>query len=225
MQQILDMLYENQDAKYRDFQGALIPGQNVKNMIGVRTPELRKLAKEISKMDICQEFLNEVPHEYFEENQLHIFIISEYKNFDECVNAIERFLPYVDNWATCDQSSPKVFKKNKSEILKYSYKWIDSGQTYTIRYGIRMLMNLFLDDDFKPEYIDKVCSVKSDEYYVNMMVAWYLATALAKQWEATVKVIESKELDKWVQNKAIQKACESFRVSKEHKDYLRTLKK
>ena len=223
MTEILDMLFEKQDDKYKDFQGSLIPGQE--KIIGVRTPELRKLAKEISRMDICEEFLKEVPHEYFEENQLHFFIISEYRDFEACIKAVEEFLPYVDNWATCDQSSPKIFKKHKNEIIPYIEKWIDSGRTYHIRYGIRMYMIFFLDEDFKPEYLRRVCKIKSTEYYVNMMIAWYLATALAKQWEETIKVIEEQKLDKWVQNKAIQKACESFRVTKEHKQYLRTLKK
>lgn len=224
MKEIIDMLMEQQDKKYCEFQSSLIPGKAQNTMIGVRTPALRKLAKEISNMDICEAFLQEVPHNYFEENQLHIFVISEYKDFLQCVQAIEDFLPYIDNWATCDQSSPKVFKKHKEALMPYIEKWMASKETYTIRYGIRMLMNLFLDEDFKPEYLQRVCAIKSEEYYVNMMIAWYLATALAKQWEATVKVIESKCLAPWVQNKAIQKACESFRVSDEHKTYLRTLK-
>lgn len=225
MKEIVELLMAQQDKKYCKFQSGLIPGTDGDTMIGVCTPALRKLAKEIAKMDICEAFLQEVPHKYFEEKQLHMFIISEYKDFATCVQAIENYLPYVDNWATCDQSTPKVFKKHKEELLPYIDRWMESEETYTIRYGIRMLMNEFLDGDFKPEYLEKVCRVQSEEYYVNMMIAWYMATALAKQWEATVQVLEKQVLSPWVHNKSIQKACESFRVSDAHKTYLRSLKR
>ncbi len=221
---IKDELFKLQDTKYRDFQAKLIPTVKSDTVIGVRTPQLRSLAKKIVKEDYTS-FINSLPHKYFDENQLHAFILSEIKDYDECINYINKFLPYVDNWATCDQMSPKVFKKHKKELLNHIKVWIKSKDTYTIRFGIGMLMQHYLDDDFKPEYIKWVSSIKSNEYYVNMMIAWYFATALTKQYKDAILYIENNKLDIWVHNKAIQKACESFRVSNEHKDYLRTLKR
>ena len=221
---INDELFKLQDTKYRDFQAKLIPTVKSDTVIGVRTPQLRDLAKKIVKEDYAS-FINELPHKYFDENQLHAFILSELKDYDECINYINKFLPYVDNWATCDQMSPKVFKKHKKELLNHIKVWIKSKDTYTIRFGIGMLMQHYLDDDFKPEYIKWVSSIKSNEYYVNMMIAWYFATALTKQYKDAILYIENNKLDIWVHNKAIQKACESFRVTVEHKDYLRTLKR
>lgn len=221
---IKDELFKLQDTKYRDFQAKLIPTVKSDTVIGIRTPELRSLAKKIVKEDYAS-FINELPHKYFDENQLHAFILSELKDYDECINYINKFLPYVDNWATCDQMSPKVFKKHKKELLEHIKVWIKSKDTYTIRFGIGMLMQHYLDDDFKPEYIKWVSSIKSNEYYVNMMIAWYFATALTKQYEDAILYIENNKLDIWVHNKAIQKACESFRITVEHKDYLRTLKR
>nr|MBP3259150.1 DNA alkylation repair protein [Bacilli bacterium] len=221
---IKDELFKLQDTKYRDFQAKLIPTVKSDTVIGVRTPQLRSLAKEIVKEDYLS-FINELPHKYFDENQLHAFILSEIKDYDECINYINKFLPYVDNWATCDQMSPKVFKKHKKELLNHIKVWIKSKDTYTVRFGIGMLMQHYLDDDFKPEYIKWVSSIKSDEYYINMMIAWYFATALAKQYKDAILYIENNKLDILVHNKTIQKACESFRITVEHKDYLKTLKR
>lgn len=217
-------LFDLQDIKYRDFQTRLIPGMDPETAIGVRTPELRKLAKSMAKEADVEEFLRDLPHKYFDENQLHAFIISEFKDYDRCLKEVDAFLPYVDNWATCDQLSPKVFKKNKADLLKQIKKWIKSNETYTIRFGIGMLLTHFLDDNFEPRHLDMVAKVKSEEYYVNMMRAWYFATALAKQYEAALPYIEQKTLDKWTHNKTIQKAVESYRVEEEHKKYLKTLR-
>lgn len=224
MDKIIQMLMEEQDMEYAQFHRRLVPTIEPESIIGVRTPILRKMAKQISKDSICQEFLNELPHKYYEENQLHGFIISEIKTFENCIEELEIFLPYINNWATCDQTSPKIFKKNKDRLLPYINKWISSDECYTVRFAIGMLMQHFLDDDFKPEYLEMVSQVKSEEYYVNMEIAWYMATALAKQWEFTIVYIEEKKMDKWVHNKTIQKARESNRITKEHKEYLNELK-
>lgn len=217
-------LFKLQDIEYRDFQVKLIPGYSTDCMIGVRTPELRKYSKKMIKENNYISFLDELPHKYFDENQLHGFIISEIKDYDTCINYLNKFLPYIDNWATCDQTSPKVFKKHHKELLKHIKIWIKSKKTYTIRFGIGMLMQHFLDEDFKEEYLELVSSIRSNEYYVNMMIAWYFATALAKQYEKTISYIENKKLDVWTHNKAIQKAIESYRITQEQKDYLRGLK-
>ncbi len=224
MEQIIRRLYENQDEKYRDFNANLSPTVDKNIMIGVRTPVLRALAKEMIKEGITDEFLGELPHHFFEENQLHAFILSEMKEYEQLVKELERFLPYIDNWATCDQLRPKIVKKHADEFLPVVHKWIASKETYTIRFGIGMLMSYYLDEHFKKEYLEEVASVVSDEYYVNMMIAWYLATALAKHYEDTLEILESSQLGKWVQNKTIQKARESFRVPAEHKEYLKTLR-
>lgn len=222
MQSIIDSLFKLQDTKYQELQYRTIP--NVESIIGVRTPELRKLAKELYKNNNYKEFLEELPHKYFDENQLHAFIISEVKDYNECIEYINKFLPYVDNWATCDQMSPKVFKKHKTELLKEIKIWIKSKETYTIRFGIGMLMQYYLGEDFNEEYLKLVSKIRSKEYYVNMMIAWYFATALAKQYKETIKYIENKKLDIWVHNKTIQKSIESYRITNEQKDYLRSLK-
>lgn len=224
---IRDFLHENADKKYKDFSAGLTPGIEESNVIGVRTPILKKYAKDIVKQysaDEVETFLTDLPHKYFDENQLHAFIISEIKDYDKCMDEVCKFLPYVDNWATCDQMGPKVFKKHKEELLKQVDIWMESGETFTIRFGIKMLMSHFLDDDFDKKYMTKVAKVRSEEYYVNMMIAWYFATSLAKQYEEAITFVENKTLDKWVHNKTIQKAIESNRVSDEHKAYLRTLK-
>ena len=217
-------LYNLQDKEYRDFQSKLIPDVDVSYFVGVRTPALRKLAKLMSKKDDINEFLSDLPHELFDENQLHAFIISETKDFERCLAQVQIFLPYVNNWATCDQMTPKAFKKNKEQLLPDIYKWIDSGKTYSIRFGIKMLMDHFLGEDFDTSYAEKVASVKSDKYYVNMMIAWYFATALAKNYESTLPFIENYKLEKWTHNKAIQKSIESYRITPEQKEYLRSLK-
>ena len=217
-------LVEQQDIPYRDFQAKLIPGFSPDNMIGIRTPALRKLAKEIAKMSEKAAFLTELPHLYFEENQLHAFLISETKDMDECLKEVERFLPFVDNWATCDQMTPKVFGKHKDALLPHIQNWIRSDHTYTVRFGIKMLMDHFLEDAFRPEYPKWVADIHSDAYYINMMIAWYFATALAKQYDAIVPYLQEKRLDPWTHNKTIQKAIESYRIQEEQKQYLRGLK-
>ena len=224
-EEIRERLFQLQDTAYRDFQSKLIPNIEISTEIGVRTPELRKLAKELIKRENIGEFLNAVPHAYFDENQLHAFLVSEIKEFDRCIDEVCRFLPYVDNWATCDQMSPKVFRKNREALLPYIREWLDSGETYTVRFGIGMLMSHFLDDSFDLAYPEMVAAVRSEEYYVNMMVAWYFATALAAHYGAIVPFLEEERLAPWTHNKAIQKAVESCRISPEQKAYLKTLKR
>ena len=212
------------DEKYREMQVTIIPTVAPETIIGVRTPELRKMAKEILKRSDVSDFLSDLPHKYFEENQLHAFILSEMKDFDACIRYVDAFLPYVDNWATCDQMSPKIFKKHKEELLSWISTWISSKETYTVRFAIGMLMEHFLDDDFDPAYPKMVSKVRSEEYYVNMMIAWYFATALAKQYDSILPYIEKKKLSDWTHNKAIQKSVESYRITDEQKAYLKTLK-
>ena len=213
-----------QDTKYRDLQIRIIPTVKPETIIGVRTPELKKLAKKFAASDGIGIFLDDLPHEFFEENQLHAFIISGMKDYRVCMQALNLFLPYVDNWATCDQMSPRIFRKHRPELLKEIMKWIGSTEPYTIRFGIGMLMEHYLDEDFDMRYPEAVSSVCSEEYYVKMMIAWYFATALAKQYEAVLPYIEQHRLDDWTHNKAIQKAVESFRITPEQKEYLKTLK-
>ena len=221
---IQDELFKMRDAEYRDFQSKLIPNAAKDYFIGVRTPDLRAFAKKIAHEDGIGEFLHALPHKYFDENQLHAFVISGMKDFDGCVEELNRFLPYVDNWATCDQMSPKVFKKHRPELLGNIDAWLASGRTYTVRFAIGMLMEHFLDDDFDAKYPETVASLRSDEYYVNMMIAWYFATALAKQYDAAIPFIEERRLDVWTHNKTIQKARESYRITPEQKEYLKSLK-
>ena len=222
--EIIKELFNKQDIKYRDFQVKLIPSKTADAMIGVRTPELRKYAKELLKREDIGEFLEILPHEYFDEDQLHAFIISGIKDYDKCMQEVDKFLPFVDNWATCDQLSPKLFKKHRTELLKQRNKWIKSKETYTVRFAIRMLMEHFIDEDFDVKYPEMVAKIRSDEFYINMMIAWYFATALAKQYDAVLPFIEEKKLDKWTHNKAIQKSVESYRITPEQKEYLKTLK-
>ena len=217
-------LFSLQDTKYREMQVRIIPTVKPERIIGVRTPELRRMAKELGGCEGIDVFLNDLPHRYFDENQLHAFILSGMKDYAECLAALERFLPYVDNWATCDQMSPKVFRKHRTELLQLIKKWIASGETYIMRFGIGMLMEHYLDDDFDPAYPEAVADIRSGEYYVNMMTAWYFATALAKQYDAVLPFIENRRLDHWTHNKAIQKAIESYRITPEQKEYLKTLK-
>ena len=221
---IKNALYGLQDLEYRDFQSNLLPTVPSGCIIGVRTPELRKLAKQFGAQKSVSVFLNALPHDTFDENQLHAFIISGIKDYEECLKAVDAFLPYVDNWATCDQMSPRVFKKHRQELLEPVRRWLASDHTYTVRFGVGMLMEHFLDEDFDPAYLRMAADVSLDEYYVRMMVAWYFATALAKQYEAALPFIENRRLDVWTHNKTIQKAIESSRCTKEQKDHLRTLK-
>ena len=224
IKEIEKILFENQDLKYRDFQAKLMPNVDKERIIGVRTPILRKLGKQLAKEPQIDEFLSAIPHDYYDENNLHGFIISECKDYKKAVEYVDKILPYVDNWATCDLLSPKVFKKNRSDLKLDINRWLKSSETYTIRFGIEMVMSHFLDDDFDKSYLETISKIRSDEYYVNMMIAWYFATALAKQWDSTVPYIEQYKLDKWVHNKTIQKAVESYRITDEQKTYLRTLK-
>ncbi|NLB77839.1 MAG: DNA alkylation repair protein, partial [Clostridiaceae bacterium] len=202
----------------------LMPTISHEAVIGVRTPDLRKLAKEISKEPEMKEYLKILPHRYYEENNLHGFLLERIKDYGEAVVAVDAFLPYVDNWATCDSMNPKVFQKHLPELLTNIQKWIADSHTYTVRFGIGMLMGLYLDKDFSLEFPAWVADIRSEEYYINMMIAWYFATALAKQWDAILPYIEERRLDKWAHNKTIQKAIESYRITDEQKAYLRKLK-
>lgn len=224
MDEIKSELFRMQDEQYRSFQSKLIPTVEQDTVIGVRTPELRKLAKQMVKRDDVYTFLNELPHQYYDENQLHAFIVSDIKDFKCCVEEVCKFLPYVDNWATCDQMSPKIFKKHRQELLTFIREWIVSDRTYTVRFAVGMLMVHFLDEDFDLIYPEMVSKIRSDEYYINMMVAWYFATALAKQYEEVLPFIEERRLDSWTHNKAIQKSVESSRITQEQKIYLKSLK-
>ncbi|MBO4399052.1 MAG: DNA alkylation repair protein [Lachnospiraceae bacterium] len=221
---IYDRLAEYRDDAYREFQSKLVPNIPKETILGVKTPNMRKIAKEVFGTPEAEAFLKELPHRCYEENLVHFFLIAMIKDFDRCIEAVERFLPYVDCWPVCDQSSPKVFTKNHGRLLPYIRKWIDSDHVYTARYGMRMLMNEFLGEDFREEYLAWVAEKQGDDYYLKMMVAWYFATALAKQYDASVVYIEKRKLDPWTHKKAIQKAIESFRVSEEHKEYLKTFR-
>ena len=219
------VLFENQDLGYKEFHQKLVPNLDPDTIIGVRVPALRKLAKDFSGTEKRAEFLKTLPHKYYEENNLHAFFIEQIADFDRCIAEINRFLTYIDNWATCDSMRPKVFSKNKEKLLLEIDKWLKSEKTYTVRYGIEMLMVHFLDEDFSEKHLEKVASIKSDEYYVNMMLAWYFATALAKQWDKTVPYLYEHKLHPWVHNKTIQKAVESYRISAEQKKFLRNLRR
>lgn len=221
---VREKLFLMQDLKYKDFHSKLMPTVESGLVIGVRTPELRKFAKEFSKTEMAEEFLQILPHKYYEENNLHAFLISSINDFDETIDRLNAFLPYVDNWATCDMMRPIAFKKHRHELLAEIEKWIESNKPYTVRFSVEMLMVHFLDEKFDVSYPQKVAEIETDEYYVKMMVAWYFATALAFNYEETLPFIESKSLDKWTHNKAIQKAVESYRISPGHKEYLKTLK-
>ena len=223
-EEIRKELFHLQDEKYRDFQKKLIPAIDPDTVIGVRTPALRQYAKQLVKRADIQAFLDDLPHQYFDENQLHAFVISGMKDYEQCMQEVIRFLPYVDNWATCDQLSPKVFKKHRAELMQMINIWICSEKTFTIRFAIGMLMEHFLDEDFDPVYPAMAAGVRSEEYYVNMMIAWYFATALAKQYASAIGFIEQQQLDVWTHNKAIQKSLESYRITPEQKEYLKTLK-
>lgn len=221
MEEIQKHLFELQDIKYRDFHSRLMPDTDKETVIGIRVPVLRKYAKSIAGTELSEKFIKELPHHYYEENNLHMMLITRIKDYDRCISEIERFLPYIDNWATCDFPAPKCFENHKKELLPVIKCWIASSETYTIRYGIGMLMRLYLDEDFEPEYVKLVAGVESDEYYVNMMIAWYMATALAKQWDAVIPYIEEHRMSDWVHRKTIQKAVESYRITDEQKRYLK----
>lgn len=214
-------LFAMGNEKLAGFNAKLMPGVPKNKIIGIATPKLRKYVKTVTAPDA---FLDTLPHEYFEENQVHAFIISNIKNFEKCVKLVDKFLPYVNNWATCDQLIPKAFAHNTDKLLPYICRWIKSKHTFTVRFAIGVLMRFYLGDKFHLEYADMVVNVNSDEYYVNMMRAWYFATALSKNWDAVIDIIKTKRLDKWTHNKTIQKAIESYRITPEQKQYLKNLK-
>lgn len=222
--EIVTELFRMRDADYALLQAKIIPTVAADRIIGVRTPALRAFAKALYKDRDKEDFFSCTPHQYFDENQLHAFVISLEKDFDKCIAEVDAFLPFIDNWATCDQLSPKAFKREPEKLLQYIQSWIKSDQTYTVRFAIGMLMQHFLDERFEAGYADMVAEVRSEEYYINMMIAWYFATALAKQYERTVPYLEGRCLDGWVHNKAIQKSVESYRITDEQKAYLKTLK-
>ena len=224
MDELQQELFKLQDLKYRNFHSKLMPGIDKETIIGIRTPVLRKFAKEFAKTEAAEAFLQELPHTYYEENNLHMQLISDIKDYERCLAEVKRFLPYINNWATCDIPRPKCFAKHKTELLPVIKEWIASGNTYTIRYGIGTLMSFYLDEGFDPQQPGEVAACCCDKYYVNMMAAWYFATALAKQPEAALPYIEQRRLSQWVHNKAIQKAVESRRISAETKEYLKSLR-
>ena len=221
---VYERLIACSDEQYKEFQSKLVPNIPKETVLGVRTPDMRRIAKEIRGTEEAEGFLAELPHKFYEENLVHFFLIAMIKDFDQCVQAVETFLPYVDCWPVCDQSTPKVFAKNHEKLLPLIRKWMDSDRVYTARFGIRMLMNEFLGEDFQPEYLAWVAGVQGEDYYIKMMVAWYFATALAKQYDESVVYIEKRRLEPWTHKKAIQKAVESFRVTEAHKEYLKMLR-
>lgn len=218
-------LFAMQDQTYRTFHARLVPTIDPDRIIGIRTPQLRAFAKAFSKLPEASVFLEELPHVYYEENNLHAFLIEQFKDFNAALAAAEAFLPYIDNWATCDSFLPKVFRHNPKPLLPKIRQWIASSKTYTVRFGIELLMKLYLDDRFQPEYLDWVAKIQSEEYYINMMIAWYFSEALAKQYDLAIAYLKQNRLDCWVHNKAIQKAMESRRISPKTKEYLKTLKR
>ncbi len=227
MTDIQKRLFELQDKEYALFQSKLTPTVAPELFIGVRVPRCRQLAKDLSKSQAAasEDFLHALPHKYYDENMLHALLISEIRDYDLCMAELQAFLPYVDNWSVCDIMSPKCFKKHRTQLLQAIRAWLVSGKEYTVRFGLEMLMAHYLDEDFRPEYLEIAAEVRSDEYYVNMMIAWFFATALAKQWDSAVKYIEIGRLDPWVNNKTIQKARESLRISSKQKQYLSSFKR
>lgn len=225
VERIRQELFSSQDSGYKEFQCALMPTVDPNTVIGVRTPALRAMAKRLKGEKKISTFLADVPHRYYEENNLHAFLIEGIPDFDDCIAALHTFLPFVDNWATCDMMRPKILKKEPERLLQEIEGWIASRHTYTVRFGIGMLMVHFLDDAFDPKYPEMVSQIQSEEYYVNMMIAWYFATALAKQWDAVIGYLEEESLSLWIHNKTIQKAVESLRIPKERKQYLRRLRR
>ena len=217
-------LFEMQDTGYRDFHARLIPTVKKEKIIGIRTPMLRKFAKEFGKTEESEMFLKALPHQYYEENNLHGLLIEQIRDYDKCLEELERFLPHIDNWATCDLLALHMMKKHRDIFIREIYRWMESDKPYIIRFGISMLMRHYLDEGFKPEYPEKVAAIRSEEYYVNMMRAWYFATALAKQYEKILPFLEEQRMDIWTHNKTIQKSIESYRITQEQKDYLRTLR-
>lgn len=224
MQSITEQLFALQDLEYKKFHSKLMPTIDSDVIIGVRTPDLRKLAKTLKGTPEAERFLTELPHQYYEENNLHGFLLESIKEFDACVTTLNAFLPYVDNWATCDMMSPKALKKDLPKLYEWVKTWIASKETYMVRFGVNMLMKYYLEEEFRPEYPELVSSIRSEEYYIKMVVAWYFATALAKQYETVLPYLLEHRLDDWTHNKTIQKAVESYRITPEQKAFLKTLK-
>ncbi|MDD2217065.1 MAG: DNA alkylation repair protein [Eubacteriales bacterium] len=222
--QIIPKLFEMKDEGYREFHSRLIPTVNKEFIIGVRIPQLRKFAKELSKIPNVEAYMDVLPHKYYEENNLHAFLIENVGDYKKTMALTERFLPHIDNWATCDSFSPKIFKKHPEDVYEKIKIWLKSPYVYTVRYAIVLLLSNYLDDKFRQEMLDLVASVRSDEYYINMAIAWYFSIALVKKYDSTLPYIENKKLDKWIHNKAIQKGIESYRISDQTKSYLKTLK-
>ena len=224
MTDLQKILFSMADEKYRDFQSGLMPTVPKEKIIGIRTPVLRKFAKEFSETPQAEEFLKNLPHYYYEENNLHAFLLEFITDYEKAAEKVTEFLPFVDNWATCDSMSPKIFRKHKAELPEQIEKWLLAEDTYSVRFGIKMLMEHFLDKDFSAEYPERVAEIKSEEYYIRMMQAWYFATALAKQYDSVLPFIRERKLERWTHNKAIQKAAESYRITDEQKAYLRKFK-
>ena len=249
--ELVKRLLAEQDLKYRDFHASLLPNIDKKTIIGVRVPTMRKIAKEFVGSAVKESakgsaksmpkdvanFLDKLPHKYFEENQVHLFAVERIKDFDECMRRVEQFLPYIDNWAVCDGKSPKALLKDEARFYAKICEWLKSSKPYTVRFGVNMLMNFFLDERFNKEHLKLVAAIDenlfddagraecpTDRYYVQMVIAWYMATALAKQWDATFPYIKGRKLSPWIHNKTIQKACESYRITQEQKEILRGLK-
>lgn len=226
MTKIKTILYNHQDEKYGDFISKLIPTLPREKFIGIRSPEYKKILKELKEVpeEEIQTFLSTLPHDFHEENALHISLINKCKDFEKCIEMIEAFMPYIDNWAISDGLAPKEFEKNHQKLVPYIKKWMNSSEPYTLRVAMILIMKNFLDDDFNIEYLEMAAKIRSEEYYVNMMTAWLSAEALVKQWNSAIPFIQDHRLDKWTNNKAIQKACESYRITTEQKEYLKTLK-
>ena len=221
---IQDKLFELQDLGYKEFHAKLMPTVCKDKIIGVRVPQLRKLAKEINKSELKVDFLNILPHKYYEEDNLHAFLIEQIKDFDECISALDNFLLFVDNWATCDMMTPKVLSTNPEKLYEKIVEWSKSKHTYTVRFAVVTLMKFFMDERLDKKHLNLLLSIKTDEYYINMAIAWYLATALSSRWEIVIPYIENQKFSRWIHNKAIQKSIESYRITKEQKEYLKTLK-
>lgn len=224
MTQIQEKLFLLQDLGYRDFHSKLMPTVSKERIIGVRVPQLRKLVKELNNSELKAEFLKALPHKYYEEDNLHAFLIEQIKDFDECISALDSFLLFVDNWATCDMMTPKILGKNLEALYEKIEEWVKSEHIYTVRFAVVTLMKFFMDEHLDKKHLSLLLSIKSDEYYINMAIAWYLATALSSRWDLVIPYIEKQKFSKWVHNKAIQKAVESYRITKEQKEYLKALK-
>ncbi len=222
---ITEQLFSLQDIKYREFHSRLMPNIDPERIIGIRIPELRKLAKELVNNGKAEAFIKNLPHYYYEENNLHAFIIEQIRDYDLLIKELDRFLPFVDNWATCDSLRPKAFKNNSDRLITDAFRWMSSSHEYTVRFGIEVMMLYYLDGNFKKDFPKRIAELESDKYYINMMIAWYFATALAKQWDAVIPFIEKNQLSPWINNKAIQKAAESFRITPEQKKYLKAFKR